>query len=92
MASQTLSSIIQQLRQALDLEGKITPLKTGQQFISGALTGGMVPAQEYPAPDLETDPEGEDVEWCDAWADTAEAMNNHADWSNYPDPNSGGGA
>lgn len=91
MASQTLSNIIQQLREALDFAGKITPVKNGQAFISGALTGGMVPHASYPAPDLETDPETQDEEWCDAWADTAEAMNSHADWSNYPDPNAGGG-
>lgn len=89
-SNQSLAEIIRQLREAL-LSEKPPLVVMGQAFISGALTGGMVPHQNYPAPELEEDPAAWSSTQCDAWADTAEAMNDNANWDNYAEPGEGGG-
>lgn len=88
-SNQSLKDLIRMLRESLTLTERQQRVATAQAFISGALTGGMVPHQNYPAPDLEVDSEELDDTECLAWADTAEAMNDNANWDAYTAPGEG---
>lgn len=90
MASQTLSDIASQIKQAADAVMKRPKVGIGQSFIAGALAGGVTAHQSHPFPSVSTDPETMDAAQCDAWADQAEDANQFATYPPGWDEGMGG--